>query len=80
MIVPPDVDSLPLRHPAQLASDVTSMIEMGACQQCLHTNRGLPFKYLPMRLRRTQARAVGLDMSLQTSFTAYWMSGLSGCR
>ena len=56
------------------------MTEVGACQHYLHTSRGMPFRYLPVRLRSSQARAVGLDMSLQTSFTAYWMSVLSGCR
>ena len=56
------------------------MIDTGACQQYRHTSRGLPLRYLPMRLRSTQALAVGLDISLHTSFTAYCMSGLSGCK
>ena len=79
-MVPPDVDFLTRLQPAQLASDVISIVETGACQQYFHTRRGLAFKYLPMRFNISQARSVGRDISLHASLTAYWISGRSGWR
>ena len=71
MMVPPDVDFRPLRHPAQLASEVMSTTVISACHSYFHINLGLPLRYRPMRFSKSQARTVGLDMSRHTSLTAY---------
>ena len=79
MIVPPEVDLRPRRHPAQLASDVMSITSTMPCHLYLQMSLGLPFKYLPMRLSISHPLAVGRDISRHISFTAYCMSGRSGC-
>lgn len=78
IIVPPDFDLLPCRHPARFASDVTSMVLTGSCQPYRQISLGLPLKYFPMRFSISHYLAVGRDIILQHSLTAYCMSGLSG--
>ena len=80
MVVPPEVDLRCRRYPAQFASEVTSTVTKGACQQYFHTSRGRPFKYRPMRFSMSHQLPIGLDIIMQHSLTAYWMSGLSGWR
>ena len=70
-MVTPDVDVRALRHPAHFASDVMSTMDVGLCHQYFHTSLGLPLRYLPIIFSISQALAVGRDMSLQHSFTAY---------
>ena len=78
--VPPDVDLRPFRHPAQFASDVTSIKSWGAWKSNFHTSLGFPFRNLPILFNISHARCVGLAILRHTSLVLYCISGRSGWR